>query len=301
MEEEKKAEPLMNANWRSWNLSDGHGAKMTCAFALLFILGACRCAFAQDASEELKSDSRAVSDALTSVRKLEPKSYHRFLRDAARILPPQCVGQPWSDVTTAIEGQMCPLVYSRDNGDLLQRYYLAEGQAISFRNGRTLDAYVWLSGKNADLRRPSRPETVFEASIMLADEINADYEELIKQERYPRGSVLDVVLRSPEVEREGSRWPTVKRVLVKYGSIITRYGVSHGFSVIVELTASREHDIGEKRMYFFVRSDLDPKGDDKDIAAGSASTDTLGAVQGFGGNEWWRSTADEKKYLKVQP
>jgi len=272
--------------------------------AILFIGACCSLVYAQNAPDKPPAEPKALSEALTKVRQLKAKSYHYFLRDAAQILPPVCVGQPWSDVTTVIEKQMCPMIDSRDNGEHLQRYYLAQKQAVSFPNGRTLDAYVWLSGRNADgFQRPSRPEKVFQANIMLADEINADYEDLVKQHRYPRGSILDVVLRSPEVQREGLRWPIVKRVLVNYGSSIGRSGISRGFDVTVQFTASLENEIGEKRMYFFVSSGLAPIRDDRDRADGVASTDTLGDVYGYGGNEWWRGEAadvkaNQKKYLK---
>jgi len=276
--------------------------KATCLLVAMLMFGAChRRAGGEDGVEKPTAESTSVSDALASVRQLKAKSYHILLRDAAQIFPPTCVGKPWADVTSAVEGRMCPLIETRDNGDHLQHFYLAEQRAVSFPNGRSFDAYVWLSGKNADGHgRPSRPEKVSQAKILLVDNTNADYEVLIKQDRYPRGTILDAVLRSPEVRQEGLRWPILKRVLVHYGPYISRYGVSHGFHVTVQFTASLEEEIGEKRMYFFAGSGLAPGGDDVDGADGDASQDTLSDVFGGGANEWWRGTANKEEYLKPE-
>ncbi len=246
--------------------------------------------FGQGASDKRAADRRAVSEALTKVRELKTASYHEFLRKASQIFPPVCVGRDWSHVSTLIEKQMCPIVESWDGGK--RRYYLLKKRAFSFDNGHSLDAYIWLSANNfVSSEGQARSLRVFEADIVLGATINISYTELMKQQRFPRNSVLDVVLRSKEVKREGKRRPFVKNVFVNYGSILERWiGVKvSGFDVTVEFAASREDDAGGKRMYFFVRSGLDPvvPQDDKDVASKDfAPKDTLGEVVGYGSNEW---------------
>ena len=117
--------------------------------------------------------------------------------------------------------------------------------------------------------------------------------------------MLDVVLRSDEIKREGARWPLVKNVFVKYETIFDKSGnliySASGFSVDIEFTASLEEEIGEKRMSLFVRSGLDSD----EVASPDDFTpkDTLYGIRSYGGNEWWQGDeavveANKKKYLK---
>lgn len=261
------------------------------SLALLLAIGAFfGPVYGQIAPDKQTPVPEGVSEALTKVRNLKAKSYHHFLREASLIFSPVCVGQPWDAVTTAIDKQMCPVVHFRHKGDTLQRYYLAREKAVSFPNGRSLDAYVWL------LRSADRPDKVSQARIVLADAINAKYEHVVKQGRYPRNSVLDVVLRSNDIKREGERWPLVNYVFVHYDSRIGRTGVDYGFDVTVEFTVSVEKAIGKKRMDFFVRSGLGPAYDS--LPDGFEPKDTLGEVNGYGGNQWWHGTPDAVKANK---
>jgi hypothetical protein len=252
-------------------------------------------------------DADSIADALSKVREVKVESYHRYLREASLIFPPACKG-PFDDVNAAIEKLACPIVESWDNGDIMHRYYLAQKKIVSFDNGGSLDAYIHLSARNQDRsQRTFRPGNVFEVAIMLADEINADYEDVIKQGRYPEGSVLDVVMHAEEVRKEGSRWPILKKVLVNYGTALVRppIGSYRGFDVSVEFTASNEQNIGGKKVYLFVASGLDPPKDGKRESRRVKPQDILGPARGFGANEWWHGTPDEveanqKKYLKAQ-
>ena len=274
---------------------------------VLIMSACCSRVHGQATPDKPTTDPKSVSEALTKVRELKATSYHHFLREAARIFPQVCVGRDWSDVTDLIDKQMCPIVESWDKGR--RRYYRVQKQAFSFENGHSLDAYIWLSADNTIPRKfQARSLRVLVADIVLVANVNAPYEELIAQHRFPRDSVLDVVLRSKEVKREGSRWPLVKNIFVNYGSIIERWGSASGFEVTVEFAASLEKDIGGKRMCCFVRSGLDPVklwGVKDALLDGFKPKDTLGDVMGYGGTEWWHGEAEvaeanQKKYLKSQ-
>ncbi len=270
----------------------------------LLLQASCNIVFSQEPSDD--ATVAALPSAITSIRKLNTNSHHTFLHDAAQMFRPACVGRSWTDVTHAIEKQNCPIIESHDNGDRLKRSYLVRKAAFSFPNGRTLDAYARIAGRNTDGgRKPSRPDKVSQADILLVDENRVSYEIVVEQDRYPSDSVLDVVLKSPEVQREGLRWPIMKRILVNHGAIITRTGAARGFEVEVEFTASLEEKIGGKRMYFFVRNEPSATNDgDVDIDDGESNNE-LGEVQGYGANEWWHGTPDvvamnKTKYMSDQ-
>lgn len=273
------------------------------AAGLLF-QSSCSLVYAQETSDE--PVAVALPSAITSIRKLNTNSYQTFLREAAQIFRPACVGRSWEEVTNAIEKQNCPIIESHDNGDRLRKTYLVKKAAFAFPNGRTLDAYARISGRNTDSgHKPSRPAKVSQADILLVDETRVRYEIVAEQNRYPSGSVLDAVLKSPAVEREGLRWPIMKTILVNHGSIMTRSGVARGFEVEVEFTASLENRIGGERMYFFVGSEPSAA-NDGDINVDDVEPKTrLGEVQGFGANEWWHGTpnvvdTNKKKYMSDQ-
>lgn len=280
--------------------------KTTRLLATVLIMSLC-CSFVhgQAKPDTPTADEKAVIEALTKVRELKATSYHLFLREAAQIFPQVCVGREWSDVTNILDKQECPIVESWGNGK--RRYYLVREKAFSFENGSSLDAYIWLSADDSIPRnlQASSPR-VFQADIVLAANVNAPSEDLIAQRRFPRNSVLDVVLCSKEVQRGVSRWPLVKTIFVNYGSIIGRWGSASGFEVTVECAASLEKRVGGERMYFFVRSGLDPvKLFSNEVASPDVFTpkDSLGEVTGYGGNEWWHGNttvieANKKKYLK---
>jgi hypothetical protein len=245
---------------------------------------------AQTTSGKPTADHQDIANALSNVRALKTKSYHHFLREAAKILPPTCVGRDWSNITSLLAQRECPLVESWNNGN--RRYHLVQKDVFSFPRGQSLDAFLWLSSdSDIPARFQADSRRVFEANIVLAANFNVAYQDLIDRDPFPRGSVLDVVLRSQDVQREGSRWPLVKTVFVQYGTSIYRGGSVSGFDVTVELTASAEKKIGSKKMDFFVRSGLDPR-------------DSLGEIAGQGGNEWWHGDAavieaNKRKYLNA--
>lgn len=254
-----------------------------------------------------------LTDVLRKVRNVKSDSYHRFLRKISLLVPPRCVGQQWNTVTKIMEQHRFPVVESWDNGDAAHCYYLVKKKAFQFSNGHSLDLHilltVLLSAENADRPNlPARPGKIYAADTALVADINAPYADLVAQERYPKGSILDTVLRLDKVKAVGSTWPLLKKVYVHYGYLFDRW-VEHspsGFHVTVEFSASINEKVGGKKMYFFVPSGLDPlrsPNSQEELLDGFTAKDTLGGIRSGGGNEWWYGAPDvveanQKKYLK---
>lgn len=249
-----------------------------------------------------------LDDALVKVRDLKSDSYHHFLREASLLLPPRFVGQQWSTVTNVMEKHQFPIVESWENGDASHCYYLVKKNAFQFPNGHSLDLHVLFSAWNADRPNlPARPGKIWAANAAFVADINAPYADLVAQDRYPKGSILDVVLRSDKVKDVGSAWPLLKKVFVHYGYISDRW-VEHspsGFHITIEFTASLDEKVAGKKMYFSVPSGLDPlrSFDGKELLDGFTSQDTLGEIRFVGSNGWWHGEPDvvganKKKYLK---
>ena len=252
----------------------------------------------RDLTEPPEDASPTTLDAaLAKVCDLESESYHIFLREASQLVPPFCVDQSWSTITGVIDKQEFPVIEAWENGDAIHRYYLAKKHAYSFPNGNALDLYLLLSANNLDRpKQPVRRARVYVADVALVAELNAPYADIVAQDGYSKGSILDVMLNSPTVKAEGSRWPILSRIYVHYGIIADRWVEyeASGFQVTVEFTASLNEKIGGKRAYFYIPSGLDPlrSWDGEELMEGFTPADTLGEIQEGGSNEWWSGTHD---------
>jgi hypothetical protein len=257
---------------------------------------------------EVLASPEELDDALMKVVDLHSDSYHSFLRDASLLMNPRFVGQPWDTAMSVLEKHQFPVVKSWENGAAIHRYFLLKKDAFQFSNGQSLDLYLLASAWNTDPpKEPVRPGKLFAAHAALVAAVEVPYREMIAQERFPPGSVLDVVLRSDKVAGDGARWPLVKEVYVYYQYLFDRwvdYSPS-GFEVRVEFAASLEKEIAGKTLSFKVPSGFDPlrSFDDKvEPSIGFTPQDTLGKISEAGGDEWWQGEPGEievnqRKYL----
>lgn len=245
----------------------------------LLIIGLCfDCVACQ--STETDSNEKTVVEAIKHVRSLPVDSVHVFLREATLAVSSACNHKSWGEVTTAIDKQMCPVVFSRKYNNTLDQHYLVRSSAVALPNGQSLDAYISISRKE-DSKGPTAK--AFHGRVVLFDEINAK-SKAVKKNRYPKDTVLDIILRSDEITREMKRWSYMKSVYLSYEPIIRREGVYYGFAATVEFAESLDKNIGGKRLYFLVSSGLGPAYDK--IPDGFDQRDTLGGLETNGSSEW---------------
>jgi len=248
-------------------------------------------------SQTVEEDSAetVVVAAIKSVRGLEIESYHRFLREATLIVSTTCNHKPWMEVERALDQQLCPLIASRqiDNppdvtGKTLDRQYLAQENAVKLPNEQSLNAYIAISVRYDDgLGRDRSPGNTFHARVLLVDQLHAKTTD-VKEDRYPKDTVLDLILKSDEIKREMKRWPYIKTIYLGYEPIVTRHGVYYGFDATVEFAESLDSANEGKRLYFTVPSGLGPAYGV--IPDGFDQQDSLGNIQAYGSNEWGRKT-----------
>lgn len=256
-----------------------------------------------------KSSAPVDSDPFEKLAGLRTDSYHVFLREASLLVPPALMGQNWSDVQELMKIHQFPVFESWDNGDAVHGYHLIKKKYIVFPRGHVLDLCLLLSANNLDRGHlPARAGKIYRADVALVAECNAPYAQVLKEGRFPQGTVLDAVLASATVKIAGEEWPLLKRVYVYYGYILNHH-LEHnpsGFSADVEFTASLTEKIAGKTMYFAVPSQLDPlqsPGGKSKPLEDFKPEDTLGGVNPKGSNEWWQGEpqvveANQRKYLR---
>ena len=257
---------------------------------------------------KMEAKPNPLDDALAKLRGLDVKSYHSFLRESSRLLPPQCLDKPWSEINGHFVALGLPTMKTWENGSAIHRYYKLKDNAISFPGCRSTDLWLLLSAKNTDEPNcPVKPGSVYRSNVAIVSTIGTSYKELIDSKPYPADSVLDTILSSEEVRLVGATWPIVHRVYLHYGYIANRWSEynPNGFHVTVEFVASLDDEIAGKQIDFSVPSGLDPMqthlGEELTDAKFVAS-DTIGDVESGGGNEWWHGEphiieANRKKYL----
>ncbi|MFN7841142.1 MAG: hypothetical protein ACK5YR_18360 [Pirellula sp.] len=259
---------------------------------------------------KMEANQNSLDDAIAKLRDLGGKSYHSFLRESYRLLPPQCLEKPWSEINEHFVEMGLSTMESWENGSAIHRYYRLKSNAISFPGCRSTDLWLLLSARNTDEPNYAvKPGSVYKADVAIVSTINTSYQELIEAKPYPANSVLDTVLRSDEVSSVGATWPIVHRVYIHYGYIANRW-LEHnpnGFHVTIEFVASLKEKIAGKRINFFVPSGLDPMRTHlgEELADPTfVASDTLGDVQSGGGGEWWHGEphvieTNRKKYLNT--
>jgi hypothetical protein len=264
----------------------------------------------QNSKEKVPSMQEA-SDAIQKALKLKADSYQVLLRDFSRIVPPVLRGQEWTDMQTLMRKNSFATVEAWENGDAVHSYHLLKKNAVELPRGFSLDLYLLLSAPNLDRPKgPARPGKLYAADVALIADFNEPYPTIIGEERYAKGSVLDVILGTEQVKAVGEVWPLLKKVYVFYGYIDDRWSEQNpsGFHVCVEFTASATQQIAGKKLDFSVASGLDPwrsRDGKKVLRQGFKSQDTLGDVSIRGGNEWWYGDnaaveANKRKYLKAK-
>ncbi len=264
-----------------------------------------------DSSSQPKMERKQdlLDDAVAQVCQLNVKRYHLLLRESSRLLPPQCLKKPWSEINGHFVDLRLPAMESWENGDAIHRYYLLKKNVIAFSGCSSTDLWILLSAMNSDRPNyPVKPGAVYAADVAIVSTVSTSYHELIDTKPYPADSVLDTVLKSDDVKSIGATWPIVHRIYVHYGYIANRWSEHNpnGFHVTVEFVTSLDQEVAGKRINFTVPSGLDPlrtlSGQEL-VDAAFVSSDTLGAVESGGGNEWWHGEphvveANRKKYLK---
>ncbi len=252
-----------------------------------------------------------MSDALEAILNLKSASYHVMLREASLLAPPILQGREWAEVLKLLEDRSFATVEGWENGDYVHSDHLLRRGAVTFANGHSLDLDLLLSAPiHKGLMGLSHRGRLDRPDVALVANISAPYPQVISEQRYPRGSVLDLVLHSERVKEAGEEWPLLKKVSVHYGYIDNRY-VEHnpsGFHVCVEFTASATERIAGKRMYFYVPSGLDPlqsrDGNEK-LIDGFNPQDTVCDIISGGGNEWWHGTpgtveVNQRRFLRTK-
>ncbi|MES2792313.1 MAG: hypothetical protein V4719_22035 [Planctomycetota bacterium] len=272
-------------------------------------IAVCASTFAQSASPKRPSPD----DALTALRKLallKVSSYHEYLRQASLLVPPVLEDQDWHAIQSMLRKGPYPPFEAWDNGDAIHSYHKVKTEALIFNEKYSLDLCLLLSAANLNKgKTPARPGAIYRANIALVADINAPYSDVIAQQRFPLGSVLDVVLGHERVKKVGKEWPLVKRIYVHYDYIFNKWAEHSptGFHVDIEFTASNDNKIAGKRMYFTIESGLDPLRSfykKEQLTQEFTSQDTLGEIIHRGGNEWWHGTPEvvevnQWKYLGI--
>ena len=277
--------------------------------APFFAIVVCASTFAQSVSPKVSSPDDALA-VLQNLATLKVGSYHQDLRQASLLVPPVLKDQDWQAIQSILKKEPYPPFEAWDNGDAIHSYHKVKTNVFVFKEKYALDLCLLLSATNLTKgRTPASPGTIYRADIALVADINAPYSDVIEQQRFPLGSVLDVVLNHEKVKKVGEGWPLVKRVYVYYSCLFNRFAEHSpsGFNVVIEFTASNDEQIAGKRMHFTVESGLDPlqSFDMKEkLLDGFKSQDILGEIVHRGGNEWWRGTpevvdANKWKYLQI--
>lgn len=277
--------------------------RTTQSLAILCALVALGCA-----SKDVASSGAIESGLVTKQDTQQDASYQVQLREYSLSIPALYEDRRWTDVTNEIEEDGPPIVEDWSNGDALHRYYLIEKDSYLLPSGHNLDLHLQVSAWNE--HRGSwtpTPGDVYAANAALVSDVNLPYADLIKEDLYPHGSALDLVVRSEDVAEVGAVWPIVTKVFAYYGYFNhhRREFNSSGFFVKVEFTASMTEEVAGKRMSFFVPSGLDQmmSHSGAPMTIGEfESSDTLLGVNSGGGNEWWQGTenvveANKEKYL----
>jgi hypothetical protein len=255
-----------------------------------------------------KATLQEISDAMDKLLKLKAISYHRLLREASLLVPSRLQGQDWADVQKLMKQHRFVVEEAWANGAAVNSYYLVKKGAFGLSKGRSLDLYLFLQAPNLEREGgPDRPGKIERANVVLVADLNVPYSQVAAEKRLPKGSVLEVVLRSNDVREIGAVWPILKKVYVHYDYIGNRWEQFNprGFHVCVEFAASPTKRIAGKKMYFYIPSGLDPleSWDGKKRLGGFRSKDALGEIISSGGNEWWYGDektveANQRRYLK---
>src|SRR5439155_2061701 len=192
--------------------------------------------------------------------------------------------QEWAEVQKLMRERAFAAVKAWENGDSVHGYYMLKRKAFAFANGHSLDLYLLLSAPNLDRPKlPARPGRLYRADVALAAEINAPYPQVNGQKRFPKGSVLDVIMSCETVREVGDIWPLLRSIIVHYG-YVGKKGIDYnpsGFHVYLEFTATVKEDVAGKMMYFDVPSGLDPLQSwdgRKKLLKDFTSQDTLGEI-----------------------
>jgi hypothetical protein len=195
------------------------------------------------------------------------------------------------------------------NGDAVHSYHLVKKGAFRLSKKESLDLWLLLSAPNLHQPKgPARPGKLYRADVALVADLNAPYSQVAAEKKFPKGSVLDVVLRLKGAREIGEVWPILRKVYVHYGCIGNRWEEYNpsGFHVCVEFAVSRKKEFAGKTVYFYIPSGLDPleswDGKKKGLG-GFKPQDALGEITIGGGNEWWQGDdktveANKRKYLK---
>lgn len=259
----------------------------------------------QQAKESVEAEpnrtSEEMSEAIQKVLKLKADSYHVYLREASLIVPPILKGQSWADAKKVMGKHGFAIVKQRHLGQ--EVHYLAKKDAVILPSGHSLDLQLHLTALNND-----RPGQVDAADAVLVSEIAAPLSLVLSDQWYPEGSVLDAIVTSESVRKDGAVWPVLSRISLHYGIMSNRWLEYNrkGFNVTVEFLASNNENIAGKRTYFYVESGLDPLQSwdgKKKLLDGFTSQDTIELIREGGGNEWWHGEpetirANKRKYLK---
>jgi hypothetical protein len=263
------------------------------------------------APDFMKISAPGDSDPFEKLVAIKTDSYHVFLREASLLVPPQLKERSWSDVQELMKAHQFPIIKSWDNGDAVHSYHVIKKKFVVFPKGHVLDLCLLLSASNLDRGHlPARPGTINRADVALVAEFDEPHAGVVKQGRFPQGTVLAAVLASATVKQAGEVWPILKRIYVYYG-YISNHHLEHnpsGFFADLEFVASLTEEIAGKTMYFSVASGLDPlqspEGQNQQLE-GFKPQDTLWGVSPLGSNEWWQGEpkvveGNRRKYLKKQ-
>jgi hypothetical protein len=226
--------------------------------------------------------------------------YHRFLREASLIVPPLLLDRDFDEVQGLLTRQGFPLVKSSERGSELDARFLLKKSFFSSSPQPSLDLYLLLSA--------APPRKVKKAEIALIIDFGNAFDEAVQNLPVPNDTVLNEVLRKDQVKKAGSEWPILEDIQISYsyhGKRHDEYNPS-GFNVQVKFAAWLTEKIAEKRMYFFMESELDPlrtRTGKTDPNRRFTPLDSFGEVEGGGSNEWWKGDKEtmernKKKYLK---
>jgi hypothetical protein len=156
------------------------------------------------------------------------------------------------------------------------------------------------AGLMAGLMIDGDEKQVEQGRVNLSAEINMAYEEVAKQRGQPQGSILEFILNSEELKRQGAIWPVMKRINVRYTPVVfyANSRSSHaGFEAEVEFIASEEKEVGGMTFALDIESQLDPPFPAVDDFK---PADKYGRVIANVRTEWWAGhTKAEKEANKI--
>jgi hypothetical protein len=248
----------------------------------------------QPAATSVEAGSLAhLAERLQALCSDKSLSYQKLLRDASHLVRDAALDRPWSEVEAAL-GRQGLRQMSKWSKQYTKHYeYLVNKTAWIAGDGTAHSLYLQFMVRRPDEVPTAKPGCVMVAAAGLLAEPNRPYEKVLASGAYPRGSVVFVGLRLPEVVETARNYPIVKKIEVTYDLIWDRWAesVQQGFDLRITFGRSALNDREGNAPSFTVPSGLDATQDrsGRPLDKQFKPEDTIGEFRYWGGIKWKRT------------